>query len=284
MTFVDNPDKKQKHPHYEHQTKKLHLKKNEFTNKEFHKIRKDATHKNLISSFSRISMCMNDKDPSCIPIGELNRVCFILVNTYEDTDDDLGVGPLNDGYLVGLNHHRLECKVFYLYDPKSSEFLTFLAYFLKNVTQALTVYYSGGDTIATSPNHGIKFIDESIPSNQISSLVAKECNPKIRVMFLTDCRTGDTVFDATAMKSEVSSDTLSIVSFSANKDKVPKDNKDMKRSHGIFTYYFCNVTSEAPNMSPNRLKERIDPYLLRFNETFEVETTNPEMLESPIFN
>ena len=118
MTYVDTPDKKQKHPHYEHQTAKLNAKDNEFSNKEFQKIRKDSTHKHMIKSFGRIGMCLNNKNSSSIPTNELNKVCLILINTYEDEDTDLGVGPLNDGYLIGLKHHRLGYTIFYLYNPK----------------------------------------------------------------------------------------------------------------------------------------------------------------------
>ena len=283
MAFADRPDKKQKHPHYEHKAIKLYNKKNQFTIKEFHRIRKDSTHKNLISSFSRISMCLNGKDPSKIPIRDLDKVCFILINTYEDTEDDLGVGPLNDGYIIGSDHHNLGFKVFYLYNPNSNEFLSHLNYFIKNVTKSLTIYYSGADSIDKNGIHGIQFIDTFIPSSQISILVCKECNPKVKVIFLSDCRTGGSIFDVDSMMSDYCANPLIILSFFANKDKISKDNKDMKRSHGIFTYYFCNIISETPNITPASFIERVNTYILRFNELAIVESTKPELFDSPIF-
>ena len=56
-------------------------------------------------------MCMNGKQSSDISVGDLDKVCFVLVNAYKDTDDDLGISPLNDGYLVALNHYCLGFKV-----------------------------------------------------------------------------------------------------------------------------------------------------------------------------
>lgn len=283
MIFIDEPDKKQKKPHYENQTNKLNSRNNKFTNKEFYKIRKDATHKKLISSFSRISMCLNGKDPSSIPIGELDKVCFILMNTYKDTDDDFGVGPLNDGYLVGLNHQRLNFKIFYMYNPKIDEFFNFLSFFVKNVTNSLTVYYSGGDSIDINGIHGIQFTDSAISSSKISSLVYRECNPKIKVVFLSDCRAGGSVFDAKSMVSKDSANPLSILSFYVNKDKIRKDTKDMKRSHGIFTYYFCHIIKEDPNTTPASFNDCVNSCLLRFNEFAIIESTNPILIDSPIF-
>ena len=54
MSYVDTPDKKQKHPHYEHRTTKLDRKDNEFSSKKFQQVRKVSTHKNLLKSFGRI--------------------------------------------------------------------------------------------------------------------------------------------------------------------------------------------------------------------------------------
>ena len=133
MSYVDHPEKRQKHPHYEHRTQKLDRKDNEFSSKKFHQVRKVSTHKKLLRSFGRIGMCLNEKSTDSIPIGDLDKVCFILINDYDnDKDYDLGVGPLNDGYLIGLKHHRFGFKVFYLYNPRSDLFTSFLGFFIKN--------------------------------------------------------------------------------------------------------------------------------------------------------
>ena len=282
MSYVDTPDKKQKHPHYEHQTIKLNAKDNEFSIKEFQKIRKDSTHKHLRKSFGRISMCLNNKDSSSIPTNELSKVCLILINTYEDEDTDLGVGPLNDGYLVALKHHRLGYKVFYLYNPKCEEFISYLEFFLTRTEQSLTVFYSGRDS-DISGNHGIEFVDDKLSKYSINSIFERNCDEKLNVVLITDCISGGSVFDLRSI-SQNHSKPLNIVSFSVNKNDVKGDAEIGKRSHGIFTFYFCKITSDSPSISPALLSDRMNPSLKRFNETFTFDTTNKELEKAPIFH
>ena len=100
-------------------------------------------------------------------------------------------------------------------------------------------------------------------------------------MFLSDFRADLSVFNVNTIKTE-NSRSLNFISFSVNKDKIPKNTKGMKRSHVIFTYYFCCVATEDPSTTYNRLHEKIDSYLLLFNESFIIESSNPEIKEQPI--
>ncbi|KAK8835485.1 hypothetical protein M9Y10_046128 [Tritrichomonas musculus] len=276
MTYVDQPDKKQKHPHYEHRTVKLDLKDNEFSSKEFHKIRKVSTHKKLLKSLGRIGMCLNNKPTSSIPPGDLNKNCLILINDYYKENYELDVGPLNDGYLIGLKHHRLGFKIFFLHNPRSDEFLNILPFFLKNTTESLTVFYSGRNT---NGNHGIEFINGSVSKGSMSELIAKNCTGKPHVTFITDCIGGGSVFD---IKHDTEQCESNMISMYVNKATAP-DSKRSKRSHGIFTYYFSKIISDCPNITPNRLIERMEPSLKRFNEEFHVDISNAKLGETPIF-
>ena len=271
MSYVDTPNKKQKHPHYEHQTAKLDLKDNQFSCKKFQKIRNVSTHKNLIKSFGRIGMCLNDKQAVSIPVEHLNRVCFILINDYDDEDKELGVGPLNDGYLVGLKHHRLGFKVFYLYNAQSEEFPIFLSFFMKNTTESLTVFYSGRDDNL----EGIEFTNGTLSRSLIGDVIALNANKQNHLMFITDSLSGGSVFDISGCPNAVS--------FYVQKNG-SNNSKEVKQTHGIFTYYFCKITSDCPSITPIRLIERMNPSLNRFNEVFTCELNNKELGERPIFN
>ena len=271
MAYVDTPDRKQKHPHYEHRTTKLDLKDNEFSSKKFHRVRKVSTHKKLLKSFGRIGMCINDKPSSNIPTDNLNRVCFILINDYENEQHELGVGPLNDGYLIGLKHHRLGFKVFYLYNPRREEYTTYLTFFMYRTQEALTVFYSGRE----DNNEGIEFKDGSLSKSYISEIISKNSNNKTHTLFITDCINSGSVFDIKGGSN--------MISFSVKKLCSP-ESKESKRSHGILTYYFSKITSDCPNITPNRLTERMNPSLNRFNEVFSCELTSNELGESPIFS
>ncbi|KAK8836862.1 hypothetical protein M9Y10_037387 [Tritrichomonas musculus] len=281
MTFVDIPDKKQKHPHYEHRTIKLDLHNNKFSSKKFHNIRKVSTQKKLIKSFGRIGMCLNGKNSESIPAKDFSKACFILVNSYENEDTDLGVGPLNDGYLVGLKHHRLGFKVFYLYNPQCNEFADLLGFFLKNTKDALTVFYSGRD-MSSCGTQGIEFMNGSLSKNEISKIIEENNNGKARVMFITDSLGGGSVFDIKTSNQKNGVAEPNMITFFVTKSCSP-ESKEGKRSHGIFTYYFCKITSERPNITPKRLLERMNPSLSRFSEIFRCQVTNQKLVDSPIF-
>lgn len=277
MTYVDNPDKKQKHPHYEHRTLKLDRKNNEFSSKKFQKIRKHTMRKKkILKSFGRIGMLLNNKTETFSVKDEIDKACLILINDY----DDLGIGPLNDSYLIGLHHHQLGYKIFYLYNPKSNEFLYFLPYFMKLTKKSLTVFYSGR---STNGNQGIEFINGSVSRGILGEIIARNCTGSPRIMFITDCIGGGSVFDINYSDRENKFHQSNMISFFVRKVYSPQSKKS-KRSHGICTYYFSKITNECPNITTNRLIERMNPSICRFDEVFVCEVTNLDLADQPIFS
>lgn len=274
-SYVDKPDRNQKHPHYEHRTTKLMMKNNEFSEKKFQRVRRVSNKKKIIQSFKRIGKCLNDATCEEIPILGLDRVCLILINNYEHDKHDPKIGPMNDGYLIGLYHHRLGYKIFYLYNCSSEKYPEFLQFFLTNTRRQLTVFYSGRDSIS-SGSHGIEFKNEIVSSNQFSKIIAERNNGKCKVILISDCTAGGSVFDFQSVNKG------KMISFSVNKATDP-DSKEGRRSHGIFTYYFYKILYEQPNITPQRLFERMNASLKRFNETFSYYTTDKELENQPIF-
>lgn len=278
MTYADST-KKQKRPHYEHKVYKLDMKHNNFTERQFQQIRKSSKHKKILKAFERIGMCLNGQDFSHIPEGHLDKVCFILINSYTNRKHDLGVGPLNDGYLVALKHYRLGYKIFYLYNPNRKDFISLLSFFLMNTEMELTVFYTGRDTICTGI-HGIEFIDGILTTRSICDIIAKNCNEVVRVMLISDCCSGGSVFDIQSNQQGFSH--FKIISFSVNKESAP-ESKEGKLTHGIFTYYLCKITSQSPNISPKDLINQLNPSLQRFKEVCVYEATNKRMPKNQLF-
>lgn len=278
MTYVDSPDKRQKHPHFEHRTEKLDRKDNHFTSKKFHEVRKVSTHKKILKSLGRIGMCLNDKSTTSLPTGDLDKVCFILINDYyKDDDYELGVGPLNDGYLVGLTQHRLGFKFFYLYNSNSEEFGNWLRFFISNSQEALTVFYTG-----RTNEQGIEFKGQTLEKTKIAEIIAKNCTGKTKVIFVTDSMQGGSVFPLDGFCPENAENLSNMVSFFVKKS-VAGDSKEAKRTHGIFTYYLKKFIMNDPRISPNRLLERMTPSLRRFDEIFHFEISNLEVADQPLF-
>ena len=271
---------KLKHPHFEHRTAKMYKKNNEFSNKKFQRVRHVSNKKKLVHSFQHIGRCLNDATPADIPTTGLQKVCLILINNYEHDKHDPKIGPMNDGYLIGLNHHRLGYKIFYLYNCNCNQYPQFLEFFLKYTLEQLTVFYSGRNTIA-SGTPGIEFKDNSISCSEFGKIIDDNYNGRCKVVFISDSTSGGSFFDLNPVANN--SKPSNIISLSAGKCTDP-DSKEGRRSHGIFTYYLCKILNECPNITPQRLAERMNPSLKRFNETFICEVTDHNSENQPIFN
>lgn len=278
MTYVDAPNKRHVHPHYEHRTNKLDLKDNQFSTKEFHCVRKVSTHKSLLKLLGRIGMCLNDKPSTSIPFGDLDKVCFMLINDYEhDKDYDLGVGPLNDASLIGLKHHRLGFKVFYLYNAKCEDFSSYLSLFLKNTRESLIVFYTGRTSMTD-----IHFKKGFIPKSTVRDIIAQNCTGSQRITFITDCIEGGSVFDINSIPNDITQNA-NMISLYVDKLYSPQS-KEARRSHGIFTYYFSKFTNDTPDISPKRMNERMKPSLKRFDQVFHFDSTKAKLADTPLYS
>ena len=278
--FYDKPLKEQKHPHFEHRTQKLYKKNNEFTNKKFQRVRHVSSKKKLSHSMQHIGKCLNDSTTADIPTVGLQKVCFILANNYEHDKHDPKLGPLNDAYLFGLNQHRLGYKIFWLHNCHSSKFPEFLSFFLKYTLQELTVFYSGRNT-ATQGTSGIEFKDgSSISCSELGKIIADNYNGRCKAVFISESTCHGSVFDINpVMNGQLPS---KVISLSAGKIVDP-DSKEGRRSHGILNYYLCKIFNECPNITPNRLAERMNASLKRFDETFICDVTDLKLADEPIF-
>lgn len=199
---------------------------------------------------------------------------------YLKKDNSFGVGPLNDGYLLALHHHRLGFKIFYLHNPKSDEFSSFLGFFIKYTKVELTVFYSGQNT---ENNKSIEFFNGSLSKDTIGEIIAQNCNKKARVLFMTDCCDGGSVFDIHQINSQNFTKPSNMISIFTNKSYSPQS-KECKGSHGIFTYYFCKIIKNYPNITPYKLVEEMNPSLKRFCENFGCDVTEKEIIDQPIFS
>lgn len=280
MTNIDSSKKKQAHQNYERRSARLDLKDNQFTSRKFYHIRKDSKPKKILHSFGRIAMRLNDKKSAIIRTDDLDNVCFILINNYKKRPNSHGVGPLNDGYLIALNQHRLGFKIFYLYNPRRDEFSYFLGFFMKNTKVDLTVFYSGLNSI---DNKSIEFCNGPLSKSVVGDVISQNCNKKARVLFLTDCCDGGSVFDIHKINPKNFTQPAKLISFFVNKSHSP-DSKESKRSHGLFTYYFCKIIKDSPNISTYKLVEKMNPSLKRFSESFGCDVTEKELIDDPLFS
>lgn len=278
-SYVDQPFKKQKSSDYEHRSSKLFEKDHEFNEKEFQKTRKVSNKERILESFSRIGRCLNHLSRIEIPIEGLDKVCLILMNNHETDKPNKynpQIGSLNDGYLVGLIHHRLGFKVFYLYNCIRGNFPKWVEFFLINTRNDLTIFYSGHNS------EGIEFKDKKLSREQLSKLINQTENVKCRTIFISDCIEGGSVFDIKGRNNNNDENTSEMISLSLDKS-TDTEKKKKERRHGIFTYYLCKFIYDQPNITVKRLSERMSPSLERFNSTFICETNKKELEAEPLF-
>lgn len=278
-TYVDEPFKKQKHSYYEHLSSKLYEKNHEFSEKHFQKTRGVSNKEDILKAFSRIGRCLNHISRIEIPKEGLEKVCLILMNNFQReqySKYNPQIGPMNDGYLTALIHHRLGFKVFYLYNCIQGNYPKWLQFFLMHTTGTLTVFYSGHNS------NGIEFKDKKVTKEQLAKLIADSNTGKCKAIFISDCTEGGSVFDINKVSKENNANTSGMISLSIEKSS-NSDSSECKHSHGIFTYYLYKFIYDQPNITPKRLIERMSPSLERFNATFICETNNKELEAQPIF-
>ena len=233
----------------------------------------------LLKTLNEFAISLNDKAIKNMPLSELDKVCFILINTYENENENFGIGPLNDAIHICLHYRRLHYRVFYLYNPRSSQFISFLEYFLKNTINNLTVFYSGYDS-SNKNIHDIKFPNGHLPSKDIKKSIMQNCNGKAKITFITNSFNGGSVFDITSINNSNNQQTKNdIISFWVEKDQ---SNHNSKKSHGTFIYYLCKFINGSNNFSPKDLVDKINPSLSRFSEVFQCEISNEELADSQI--
>ena len=236
-----------------------------------------------LKSIQKIGTCLNDKNSTSINSKHLDKVCFMLINSYENNNQDLGQGPLNNGLFIGLNHHRFGYKVFYLYNPRCEEFVKFLGFFLQNTTQSLTIFYSGPDS-SKAKIHDIEFKNGPLSSKVVGEIISHNINESAKVIFITDSCNGGSVFDINSLCSFFCRKNTKVISFYVTKGENKLNSKEYKKSHGIFINYFCRIMCDSPEITPNLLVKQINPSIHRFDEFFKFETTSRDLSNSSIFS
>lgn len=278
MTYVDNPGHKAKHQHYENKIDELDKKNNDFSCKKFYHQRNNySTHKKTLKAFGRISMCLNEKQPSDLPVNDMDNVCFILINDYENKHKyELGVGPLNDGYIFANHMNKMGYKVFYLYNTESDKFSDFLAFFMKNTSSYLTVFYTGR---VMNKSRGISFAKTALSQESMENIITQNYNGQSHVVFVTDSLESGSAFNIDKLPYKT------MISIAVKKKIDPKSivvSYD-KHYHGIFTYYLVKEITRNPAATPREIVENMSSKLSRFDERVVIDTSDPSLNDFPVF-
>lgn len=277
----------------QYQQKLLHLPP-DFSKSKFAKARTCSTISKVLKKIAAIGTCINNTNPESIPKTHLDRICFITINTYHRPDYQLGIGPLNDSYLVAANHHRRGYRIFYLYNATRDEFINFATFFIKFTVQSLTIFYSGRCTkLGANRNGKIEGYNNAMVFEQgyfidpeMGSILSENAKGNLTIVLISDCCKGGTIWDLDAIKKDYSNLPTNIVSISAVEiSEITLQGTSLKKNtDGIFTYFFWEITNTTPNIALDKLEERINPKMERFNLKLVYGMSANDLYEKPIFS
>lgn len=234
---------------------------------------------------------LNDIEIECIP-DDLERVCFICVNTYTSYRLNLGVIPINDAVNWAKCMARYEYQVFFLHNPHSRNFLDYLDILFKKVTKHLVFYYVGHGisfecTLGydeSTYNKAMVFDDGSISDGQLIQDLISYKNPQSVITLITDsCRAG-TIWDM--QSHDLNGKTLppNIMTISASSGtQTDRQTALLSEEHGVFTHNITKLLKLNPNLTPNELESKMKAILKAYKQTILIGTTSIELKDQPIF-
>ena len=263
------------------------------TKVDIQKMRSGSTIEGVLEEFSKIGTFLNDSGVKAAKQKQLDKVCFILCNTYTKPSYQLGVGPLNDAFTVAQNHQKLGYDIYYLHNPKKQLFLDCLEFFLKHTKKRLTVFYTGhGASLPDKSGDESDGLDEVlvfdtgyIVDDILLESLANNANRKSKILLLSDCCHSGSIWDIQSAKRQHIKLPENIVSISAAKDsQTAKQTTIGQKSQGIFTYYFWSIVNANPNITVKDMQDKINPSLNRFNQHYTYACTSPSLADEPIFD
>ena len=263
-----------------------------FTKKEFQKIRGNGTCDAAIKQFQKIGgVFVNDVSPASIGT-RFEKVCFLCVNTYTKEQYKLGPGPLNDALTVAENHHRMGYAIYYMHNGTPKVFLDFLEHFLQKTKTALTVFFTGHGASVPDKNgdesdgfdEAMVFDTGHIIDDQLAEYLQKYATGTCHTILLTDCCHSGSIWDIQSCKRAKIKLPPHIMSLSAAKDsQTAKQAKIGQKDQGIFTHYFWKLVNEQPKITAKQMESKLNPLIAKFKQHFTIASTSSDMETKPIF-
>ncbi|OHT07748.1 Clan CD, family C14, metacaspase-like cysteine peptidase [Tritrichomonas foetus] len=222
-----------------------------------------------------------------------DKSVFICCNSYEKPEYSLGVGPINDSISVGTYLAKQGFKIYFAHNPTSSEYKKYIKHFVENTKSVLVCYYTGHGSSITDGNHdevdgkdeAVVFDDDVVLDDELAEILSK-CNKpeKSKCVMINDCCHSGTIWELDSNRYRKRKTPNGIISMAASSDdQTSKQTSIGGKDQGIFTYYFFTILGNYPKITPNEMKEKIEEYISRFNQTFTVFSTSPELKDSQIF-
>ena len=224
---------------------------------------------------------------------KLDRVGFVIINTYQGTSISLGDGPMNDGYnMAKCLKKRYGYQVFYIINQKKQSFKDKFAHFLKCVENEFVLYYVGHGTSVRDTNgdesdgydEALVFVDGNVIDDELIDLIIENKNETNKCVLVSDCCHSGTIWDIQGGNVNGRELPPNLLSISAANDKQTAKQTYVERmEQGMFTYNMNKVLKKEPNLSPLQLKQKMATSLRKYAQTVTIGTTTQELLNQPTF-
>jgi hypothetical protein len=236
------------------------------------------------------------RDVGASPISRLpatfGRVALICCNNYSSYRLSLGTGPINDAVSFAKCMKQFDYEVYFLHNPRSRNFLTYLDAFFSRTTDRLVFYYVGHGTNvrdldgdeADGQDEAFVFDDGVVIDDDLISHLCTNKNPSNAIVLVTDACHSGSIWDIQA--GSVNGRTLpsGIISVSAATDaQTAKQTMINRKDQGIFTYNLTKLIAAEPNLTPTQIGNKIKVELKKYQQNFTVGTTSVEFLSQPLF-
>lgn len=228
---------------------------------------------------------------SRIPI-DMEKVCFICVNTYTSYRLNLGTGPVNDAVSFAKAVKGFGYDIYFIHNPHSRNFLKYLDVFFKNTQEELIVYYVGHGTTVRDENgdeddgydEAFVFDDGVIVDDVLVEHLIDCKHPDSKLILVTDACHSGSIWDIQGGSVHGRELPKRIMSLSAANDKqTAKQTMIDREEQGIFTHNLTKLLKAEPTLSPNQLGPKLRTALRKYGQSYTVGTTSPELLDEPLF-
>lgn len=223
---------------------------------------------------------------------KLDKVGFVIINTYEGTRISLGDGPMNDGYNMAKCLKRFGYQIYYILNQKKRFFMEKLAHFLKVTEGTLAVYYVGHGTSVVDLDgdeddgydEAMVFVDGNVVDDDLIESIIKNKNQKSKCVLLSDCCHSGSIWDIQSGNYGTRVLPPNIMSISAATDKQTSKQTVVGRlEQGIFTYNLNKILKNDPKLSAKQIKTSLAAVLRKYGQTVTIATTTESMLTEPAF-
>lgn len=276
---------------YEQKASKLGY---DFQREHFMKARSSSTVSKRKQQIKKMGISLKGKNVSFISKNDLNRVCFIIVNTYKRPDYHLGVGPMNDASIVASIHHRRGYKIYFLHNSTRDEFLTYFKFFIQNTKIALTIFYAGRTTslqvnklFERQKNQCIKamvFEQGYIIDYDVVNLLVNFRQNNEKIVLISDCCHGGPIWDFDSLFCSFQTLPSNIISISvASNDNITDYDKIMVTNDGIFTVCLWKILNDCPAATPIQLEDKMNPLMNKFGLSVVYHATSDELATQTLF-